>query len=456
MEKKQKILVGIPSFAGPSAETAFDYMRMWYHFGRRMPEYDFYFAPIVKSEQYRARNRMMRMARIMSADYLLMLDDDHVIDWRDTDDSNAYDFLKKLLAHNKAVIGALYYHRGGELRPVLMEAEEGKEGYRYLLDDEITGGLQEVAVQGGGCLLIKAEVFEKMEEPYFLPEHQVGKGTDVQFCEKARAMGYKVWCDTSVVLGHVLAEHTVVTPKNREMLYLMKQRLENDTGDYIWNRRLKEFVADVKEYTGKSYEELLEDGVLYNDTSFPNFPEEAELRDEYYKNLGQKQLARQLYYHSNPNVAANDSMVVESIKKNQRYRILDFGCGAGIVGFDLLRTGHYVDFVDIEGAYSYEFLKWRIRKHEFMSRASFSISGPYDVLLLLDIVEHLENWKEVLEDLLIRVSNKGIVLCNFLANDDYENVEHVFMDKKLFIKFMTDRGFLPFSNSVWVKHQVGG
>ena len=212
-----RITIGIPCYQNAPAETLDDYMRFAFHLGRRT-SHDFFIAIKAKSEQFRARNSIVEAALQVGSDYLLFLDDDHVIDWEGQSGPNTrYGFIEKLLEHMDAdpklgLVGVVYYHRGNECRPVLMK--EGKDGgFYYMRDDEIRGELQEVAVQGGGCMLIRCSVFDRIKGPWFEPELDLG--TDVQICKKIREAGYKVCCDTSIQIGHVLHSRTVVTPHNR-------------------------------------------------------------------------------------------------------------------------------------------------------------------------------------------------------------------------------------------------
>ena len=65
--------------------------------------------------------------------------------------------------------------------------------------------LVEVGFTGLHCLLVHREVLEAMHPPYFgrltLPE-QRASGVDRYFCEAARAQGYRVLVDRSVLAGH--------------------------------------------------------------------------------------------------------------------------------------------------------------------------------------------------------------------------------------------------------------
>ena len=220
--QSNRITIGIPCFNSAPANTLDDYMRFAYYLGRRYPEWDFFLATKDKFEQFRARNAIVTAALQVDSKYLLMLDDDHVIDWESEnimrfEAVSRYEFLRTLIGHMEAdpklgIVGALYYHRGGDCRPVIMK--EGEDGcFYWIRDDEVVNGLQEVAVTGGGCMLMRCDALLKMQEPIFEPEFQYG--TDVQVCKKMLEIGYKVACDTSIELGHVKSTREVITSKNR-------------------------------------------------------------------------------------------------------------------------------------------------------------------------------------------------------------------------------------------------
>lgn len=147
---KKRIFIGIPCYNGVPAETLEDYMLFAFYLGRHYREYDFFLGIKSKSEQFRARNAIVEAALSHGADYLLMLDDDHVINWMNESAIQPstikppYEFLHTLLDHmhdqeKAGIVGAMYYHRGGDCMPVLMK--EGKNGgYYYMREDEIKNG----------------------------------------------------------------------------------------------------------------------------------------------------------------------------------------------------------------------------------------------------------------------------------------------------------------------------
>jgi GT2 family glycosyltransferase len=87
---------------------------------------------------------------------------------------------------------------------------EGEGGIPHFLHPmEVSGGMQKVDITGGGCMLIRTEVFDRIAEPWFAPEHDFG--TDIQLCRQVRAAGWEVWCDTSIEIGHLRSEREVLS-----------------------------------------------------------------------------------------------------------------------------------------------------------------------------------------------------------------------------------------------------
>jgi len=453
MYKRERplIAVGIPTFSGLPLKTQWDYMRMMYSFGRRYPEYDFSLLVKEKSEQFRARNAIVQTARVIGASYLLFLDDDHVIDWKDLPDHTAYDFLKHLIEVDKDIVGALYYHRGGDYQPVLM-VQEGSS-YRFMRDDEITGQPQPVDVQGGGCMLIKMHVFDKIEEPYFEPEMQTGKvglGTDVQLCRKAKEAGFEVFCHTGIVLGHVRNTEDVVVPHNRKHLYLEKMHGNELVQEWMMDKWLAQYRADVREYTGYDDEEVIRKAEEYNDINLIRFKTFSD-KKSYYKQTGMSQLCRQAFYHSKAGIVRDGMILLQLFQKKPGTRGLDFGCGSAPIGFELLHRGYHMDYVDVEGASGYEFLKWRVSKYKFDDQVGYEMKGPYDFVMFLDSIEHLEDWRTVLDQAIGRLQPDGVFVTNFFSNRDFNNPEHINMDHAAVQAFMLERNVFPINDLVWVK-----
>ena len=120
--------------------------------------------------------------------------------------------LKKLLKHDKDIVGGFYVIKRNDFHPTVFALGQ-RPGGKYLT--EWVNDFREVEAIATGCLLIKREVLEKIPAPWFeyvWDEEAKGKMVteDIIFCEKAKDIGYKVYCDGTIKCGHV--GHFIITP----------------------------------------------------------------------------------------------------------------------------------------------------------------------------------------------------------------------------------------------------
>ena len=129
------------------------------------------------------RNRAVDAAMTTMADWFLFLDSDMTFD---------PDTVLRLLKRNKNIVGA----SGSPRRKSTKFVADRLDGSAVTLADT---GLIEVSRIGAACLLIKADVFSKMQRPYFRfgldEERQQIIGEDWTFCDTVRKLGYQIWCD---------------------------------------------------------------------------------------------------------------------------------------------------------------------------------------------------------------------------------------------------------------------
>ena len=450
--RRLRIGVGIPCFQTIQPDVAFDYMRMWYSFGKRYPDYDFFLIQKTKSEQFRARNSIVQTGLQFGLDYLFFLDDDHIFDWQGRPDGEAYNFLHTLIDHQKDIVGCLYYHRTGEYRPVLMK-KYGEKGYTFMSDADITGGLQEVDVQGGGCMLINMKIFDRLKPPYFEPEMMTdgnSYGTDIQLCRKAQEAGFSVWCDTSIVVGHLKQEAEIIHSENRDNHIADTAMRGGFAEEYMMANYLKAYRKAVVDHTGFEWDEVVEHAMQYNDLEMSRFEDFEDKRD-YYRQLGVAQLCRQAHFHSSPLMSQQGLVILKQFKKGFKGRGVDFGCGSAPVGFELVKAGHDMDFIDLDGAAAYEFLKWRVKDEGYEDRAGYELTGPYDFALMLDSIEHIEDWQGALDQVCGRLKEKGVLITNYFLNRDFHNPEHISMDHAAVADFLGTLNMVPKSSQIWIK-----
>lgn len=464
LTEKRKICIGIPCYQNAPSDTLEDYMRFAYHLGRRMTEFDFLLAIKPKFEQFRARNSIFTAALQMNCDFLLMLDDDHVIGWQNTQGpDDQYDFLRKLIGHmdndpKLGIVGALYYHRGGDCAPVVMK--EGVDGgYYYMRDDEIKGELQTVAVTGGGAMLCRMESLIRLPQPIFEPEFKYG--TDIQVCQKIREIGLRVACDTGITMGHVMNKREIVTPENRVRIMMESQSgggKDASQFDPKWTHgsAYNLYQMDGMEYLGiTGPAELNAMAQIYNDRMADEFPGRDGDLMEYYRSRGRYQLARQVYFHGTKGGFGNDESILGMFKAGERLSGLEYACGSSPVGFELAMRGHQMDFVDIEGAGGYEFVKWRAKRREIEPRCGWSVKGPYDFILLLDALEHFPDPGKLIRDLAPTLKPNGVIVTNYFGLADFENMEHISMDKDVVREALISCGIYPINPAIWIKRDLG-
>ena len=103
--------------------------------------------------------------------------------------------LKKLLEDDLDVVSGIYklHSHSGPLKDQLTIFRKGKDRYEPI-EDFKWGDIVEVDLICFGCTLIKRKVLEKIE---------FGIGIDAEFSMKCKEAGFKLFCDTGIVAGHI-------------------------------------------------------------------------------------------------------------------------------------------------------------------------------------------------------------------------------------------------------------
>jgi SAM-dependent methyltransferase len=451
---RPRIFIGVPCYGTVAPDLLEDWMRFAFHCGRRMPQFDFLIGIRTKAEQFRARNAIVDAARQENADWLLMLDDDMIINrfvtQGPTDD---YGFLATLIAHGKDICGVLYYQRTGACDPVLMRALD-ETGYRFLRDDEVEGRLQRVDVAGGGCLLVNMRVFDKVGFPYFEPEYQFG--TDIQLCRKAVAKGFEVWADTSIEFGHLREERVIVTSRNRRQFQLEGALPGEAKRSVDLVAVYDTLIRDACAYTG--YADINE--LVLRGNSFLGLRKTSGLSDpDWYRQYSHERVARQVAYNTQTQTKRQmTEFILTSLDHSASLAILDFGCGMGLTAFTLAQKGHRVTALDIRGTGTFEFLKWRATTHRVPIRCVDSEGGvpdlgvaQYDAIVAMDSIEHIAEWREVVRVLGAHLVPGGVLFSNNGILEDDLHPEHYSIDNKEFIARCMDADLMPVNAIAYVK-----
>lgn len=204
--KKTKIYMGIPSMGDRVDAQNYFLRRMEQTYGDKI---EFVYPEIFVARLFHdcARNAYVEQFLATDCDILWFLDSDVVPPER---------FLEIITEH-----GAKWKLAGAPY-PVWM-SQPGYEGpqitytvYRELEEDGkkvlVPTAIPEMGtdfVEGiaTGCLLIRREVLEKMEAPYFEFKYDpktrmMTEGEDLGFCRKVNALGYKFFIDFSMLCHH--------------------------------------------------------------------------------------------------------------------------------------------------------------------------------------------------------------------------------------------------------------
>lgn len=151
---------------------------------------------------YTSRNALATIAIQSEADYVFWLDSDMVFK-----PDILVRMMETLQKNDLDILSGLYFRRVPPYSPVLFEKLDitsETETADYSEYQTIPDSLFEVAACGFGCVLMKTDVFFDVQSKFGNIFAPIGNnGEDVAFCWRARECGYKIYCDPSVVCGHV-------------------------------------------------------------------------------------------------------------------------------------------------------------------------------------------------------------------------------------------------------------
>lgn len=140
-----------------------------------------------------ARNNLVNYAKSQQASHVLLLDDDHIL---------TPDLFTRLYRMDVPVASALAFQRYAPYSPSIYKwvtTDTGKQAC-VPIDEFIRTGVRHVGCTGFAAVLIKMEVFEKIQDPYFEWREL---GEDFDFCLKCRDAGIEIYCDTDLILDHI-------------------------------------------------------------------------------------------------------------------------------------------------------------------------------------------------------------------------------------------------------------
>jgi len=212
------ILIGIPTFT--TARLTMDWSMAFRHIysllGASFVEVVIKDKPIAE-----ARNAIVEKALELNTDYVFMLGDDVLV---------PPETIVRLWTRNLDLVTGIYWTKSYPTLPYIWK-DKGTKGPFV---DWKFGELFKIDYAGCDCLMIKTEVLRKMEPPWFSVDWSFDKTKtpapftteDFYFYEKAKKLGYDLWCDSSIQClhedrnsGHKFGLTTDMVQSQREVEY---------------------------------------------------------------------------------------------------------------------------------------------------------------------------------------------------------------------------------------------
>lgn len=193
-----KVVIGLPTMASVHPLTMLVILR-WMAEAYSSKLYNLSILPTINEQPVdNARNHIVKDFLESDGTHLLFVDSDTV---------PPADTIMKMLAQDKLIISGL--------TPIIDLDEKSGEYFRKwncVGEDDLhmqpNTGLRKCKGAGGSCIMIKREVFEKLESPWykFLKKDDNGKVVDVSediyFVVTALSKGMETWADTSIICKH--------------------------------------------------------------------------------------------------------------------------------------------------------------------------------------------------------------------------------------------------------------
>lgn len=215
-------------------------------------------------------------------------------------------------------------------------------------------------------------------------------------------------------------------------------------------------LTELEEYLGGDFQKYYDSSVALANEWVSNEPESKDEVNDFYRKNKNYLYNLTIWFESGdrPNFADEIKQVAE---KYDVHSFLDFGCGVGNDGLELIEQGYNVTFADFECP-SVDFLKWRAKKRgidiDFIDIEHTTIYPPTEVFFAIDVLEHVLDPLDVID----RVNPKTKVFIHHSEFNDIAGGRHPFhfnFDIRQLNARLIESGFEETENdlfSVWVRN----
>jgi len=241
MQKQTRIMVGCNILTSIDGMAYPSHCKNWYTWGKRT-DWKMYFYTPRRASIDRMRNETAKKALELECDYLYFYDDDCIVPDQG---------LAQLMSHDKDIVAGLTLIRGAPFQPMV---------FNYVRDDEDGNGVLDNSMEvlkakelfpcnavGFSCVLIKTDLFKKMEPPFFITGTQSTE--DIYFCIRAqKELKAEVYCDPNVQVSHIVDRY-YVNPGNRDKLLEVTKWLsgEESKDEESEETRGDDFMSRIKQ-----------------------------------------------------------------------------------------------------------------------------------------------------------------------------------------------------------------
>lgn len=113
------------------------------------------------------------------------------------------DTLKKMLQHNVDMVAGIYRQRTPDQKIEIYDLGQ----HRMKIEELVGKDIVQIGGCGFGCVLVKKDVLVKVGYPQFVYypalDHNNTISEDNDFCKKVTKAGFSIWCDPSILCGHL-------------------------------------------------------------------------------------------------------------------------------------------------------------------------------------------------------------------------------------------------------------
>ena len=148
---------------------------------------------------YDARNMLAAEAIDTGADRVLWVDSDMTFD---------VDLMQRLAAdmdEGRDFVCGIYFKRRYPMVPIIsVERERDGKAVTEIYTDYPKDQIFEVSAAGFGACMMTTKLLKDVWDNYGNPFYPAnGLGEDYSFCDRVKALGYKIYCDSRIKVGHV-------------------------------------------------------------------------------------------------------------------------------------------------------------------------------------------------------------------------------------------------------------